>query len=89
MENKFRMAIDLILEKKDVEAKKIIREAIQSDARYIAYQEQLKKYGLTFEKVDVPEIVYADLQEVLKPYHKNAQLKIIDELYMMVQKGEI
>ena len=89
MDKKERMkkVLNYIIEKKDFEAKAELQKILHEDKRYIDYKNLLKKYGFIFEKIDVPEEVYIDLQEVLKPYHKDASLKIIDELYMIVAKS--
>lgn len=83
-----KKAINAIIDRDDETAKSIIREAIQTDARYIAYQDQLKKYGFTFEKVDVPEELYLKIEEIIAVYHPEAQKKIIDEVYKQICRSQ-
>ena len=78
-----------ILEKDYISAKALIKDVIQNDARYIAYKKQLKEYGFFFEKVDVPEKIYEDLENVLKDFHPEAKLKIIDNLYLKISNNNL
>jgi len=88
MKTKFRKTIDCIISKDDKKAKTIIKEAIQTDERYIAYKNQLKEYGLNFHFVTVEDKIYEDLENVIKEYHPEAQLKIIDNLYLKIAQAK-
>ena len=56
--------------------------------KYITYKNQLKSMGLDFKICDVDENVFNNLHEVIKSYPKQAKLKIIDELYLKIAKGD-
>ncbi len=86
MKNKFRKAIDCMLDKNLDGARKYIEEGIQQNLKYIAYKKQLSEMGLDLETVTVDEKVYDDLSGVLKDFTVPAKLKIIDELYKKIAK---
>ena len=86
----YKKVIDLILEKKDVEARTELKRVMLKNEKYIAYKKQLSEMGLNYEEVDVPEEVYFKIENALKDFHPNAQKKIIDNVYIDIcekQKG--
>ena len=80
-----KKVLNLILEKKDFEAKAELQKILHEDKRYIAYKELLKKYGFIFETVTVPEEVYTDIQEILQDFPKEVKLKILDETWKLIK----
>ena len=87
MKTEYRKVADLILEKKDAEAKAELKKIISENPKYIAYKKQLSEMG--FEICDVDENVYENLHEVIKEYPIQVRLKILDELYLKIAKGNI
>lgn len=84
MQNKnkdYKKVIDLILEKKDVEARAELKRVMLKNEKYITWKNQLKELGLDFKICDVDENIYEQIEEVLKDFHPNAQKKIIDNVY--------
>jgi hypothetical protein len=90
MKTKFRKAIDCIISKDDKKAKAIIKEAIQTDERYISYREQLLEMGIDFFEGDktVDDKVYDDIHEILKEFPEKIKLKILDIVYLKIATGE-
>ncbi len=89
MKTEFRKAINAIISKDDKTAKAIIREAIQTDARYLDYKQSLSKHGMNLKKVDVPEQTYDDIQEILQDFPKEVRLKILDETWKLIKNENL
>lgn len=84
MENKFKKAIDMIVKKDDKSAKKIIREAIQKNQKYLDYKKRLCEMGLDLKKIDVPDALINSIKDMLKDYDKAVKLKILDTVYKQI-----
>lgn len=85
---KMKKVVDYIIEK-DKKAKTLLKTIISQHPKMKAYKRQLAEMGFIFEKVDVPEKVYEDLENVLKDFHPKAQLKIIDNLYLKISNNNL
>ena len=88
METEFKKAINCIISKDDETAKKIIREVISQHPKYKEYKKSLSEYGLSLEKIEVPEKVYEQIEEAISGYDKAAKLKILDRAYKQIATVE-
>ncbi len=86
---KFKQAISCLIDRDDNAAKKIIKEAIQQDYRYISYKEQLRKFGLDLKSVEVPEKVYEKIKKAISRYDRMAQLAILDRTFIDISKNNL
>jgi len=88
MKTKFKAAINAIIDKDDKTAKTLIQEAIQTDARYLAYREQLKNFGFEFATASIDPIIYEQIENILKDYPRPVKLKILDECWKQIKNGK-
>jgi len=83
--DKFKKAIDYIISKNDKAAKKIIKEAIKQHPKYINYKKRLSEMGLDLQKVDIPDKIYDDIENVIKDYDRPVKLKVLDMVYKKIK----
>ena len=84
MKEKFKQAIDCLINKDSIKAKKYIKEAIQKNQTYLDYKKRLSEMGLDLQKVDIPDKIYDDIENVIKDYDRPLQLKILDRTYRII-----
>ncbi len=88
MQNKnkeYKKVIDLILERKDEQAKAELQKIIKQHPKYISYREQLSEMGLDLRTATIDEKTYTDIQEVLKKYPVPVRLAILDETWKLIK----
>jgi hypothetical protein len=81
---KYRRVQDLIEKKEDVKARSELQKIIRNHPKMKAYKKQLSDMGLDLKEVDVPELVFEKVQDVLKEYDTPVKLKIIDIVYKQI-----
>lgn len=84
MKTEFRKAINCIIDKDNKTAKAIIKNAIQTDARYIAYKKLLQEYGFDFKTAIIDNKIYEQIENILKEYDKPVKLAVLDEMYKKI-----
>ena len=85
--DKFRIAINAIIDRDDTMAKKLIKEGISEHPKMQEFKTALSEMGLDYKKVSVPDSIYEDLENVIAGYDKPVQLKILDAVYIKVTKN--
>ena len=85
--DKFKLALNKIISKDNDGARKLIKEAIQQNPKYITYKKQLSEMGLDYKEVLVEDKIYDDIKSILEKFDKNLQLKILDVCYKEISKG--
>ncbi len=85
----YKKVIDLILEKKDVEARTELKKIIKNHPKYVDYKKTLSEMGMEYEKVLVEDNIYDSIKEILEKFDKNLQLKILDQVYVEISQNNL
>ncbi len=85
MEKAFNQAIDEILNKNDKSAKALIKKAITGHPKMKLYKNKLQEMGLDLKKVDIPDKIYDDIENVIKDYDRPVKLKVLDMVYKKIK----
>ena len=50
----------------------------------VAFKNRLSEFRINFEKVEVPEKIFEQIQDILKDYNHATQKQIIDDAYIKI-----
>ena len=86
MNNKEKMktVVDLIVETDYQKAKTELKKIISQHPKMKAYKKDLAEMGLSLKRVEIPDTIYEQLQEIIAEYDKPLQLSVLDETYKKI-----
>ena len=83
---KMKKVVELIEKREDSKAKEELRKIIKNHQKMKEYKKRLAGIGLDLKKIDVPDKIFEQIEDILKDYERPAQLIILDAMYYRVAK---